>query len=106
MAQRPGVAAAGGIERGVLASYFAVTVLWGLNWPAMKVVVGAIDPWTFRTGVLVLAAATLFALARALGSRSPCRGICARRSWCRRSPSPAGTSSRLTGSPSSAVVAP
>jgi drug/metabolite transporter (DMT)-like permease len=59
-------AAAGGIEGGVLASYFAVTVLWGLNWPAMKTVVAAIDPWTFRTIVLVLAAATLFALARAL----------------------------------------
>jgi len=67
MAGRPGVAAAGGIEGGVLASYFAVTLLWGLNWPAMKVVVGVIDPWTFRTCVLVLAAATLFALARALG---------------------------------------
>ncbi|NBB69804.1 MAG: EamA family transporter [Alphaproteobacteria bacterium] len=67
MAGRPRVAAAGGIEGGVLASYFAVTLLWGLNWPAMKVVVGVIDPWTFRTCVLVLAAATLFALARALG---------------------------------------
>lgn len=67
MATGRGSAAAGGIEGGVLASYFAVTVLWGLNWPAMKVVVGAIDPWTFRTVVLLLAAATLFALARALG---------------------------------------
>jgi drug/metabolite transporter (DMT)-like permease len=46
-----------------------VTVLWGLNWPAMKVVVASVDPWTFRTVVLVLAAATLFALARALGQR-------------------------------------
>jgi drug/metabolite transporter (DMT)-like permease len=69
MAGRPGSAAAGGIDGGVLASYFAVTLLWGLNWPAMKVVVSAVDPWTFRTVVLVLAAATLFALARALGQR-------------------------------------
>ena len=67
MAGRPGSAAAGGIDGGVLASYFAVTVLWGLNWPAMKVVVDAVDPWTFRAFVLVIAAATLFALARAQG---------------------------------------
>ncbi len=69
MAGREGTAAAGGVEGGVLASYLAVTVLWGLNWPAMKVVVAAVDPWTFRTFVLVVAAATLFALARALGQR-------------------------------------
>lgn len=67
MARSPETAAGDGIAGGVLASYFAVTVLWGLNWPAMKLVLGVVDPWTFRTVVLVSAAATLFALARALG---------------------------------------
>jgi len=69
MAQSGSVAAAGGIGGGVLASYLAVTLLWGLNWPAMKVAVSQLDPWTFRTFVLVLSAATLFAIAAAVGQR-------------------------------------
>jgi len=69
MARTETLAAGRGAGGGVLASYLVVTVLWGLNWPAMKVAVTAIDPWTFRTMVLVTAAATLFAIARAQGRR-------------------------------------
>lgn len=41
----------------------AITVLWGLNWPAMKVVVGEMSPWTFRAACVVISAAGLMALA-------------------------------------------
>ena len=44
-------------------------VVWGLNWPAVKVSLGAVSPWTLRTVGLGVAAATLFALALA-GGRS------------------------------------
>lgn len=52
---------------GIFLSYALVTLLWGLNWPAMKAAVDAFDPWTFRTLVLILSAASLFAIARVLG---------------------------------------
>ncbi|MEM4989206.1 DMT family transporter [Collimonas sp. H4R21] len=42
-------------------------VVWGLNWPAVKVSLGAVSPWTLRTVGLGVAAATLFALALAGG---------------------------------------
>lgn len=60
---------AGAPTTGIVVSYAAVTLLWGLNWPAMKVAVDHFDPWTFRLLVLVLAALTLFALARWQGQR-------------------------------------
>jgi drug/metabolite transporter (DMT)-like permease len=43
-------------------------VLWGLNWPAVKIILGAITPWTFRTGGLLLAGLLLAAIARLRGS--------------------------------------
>ncbi len=54
---------------GIVVSYALVTVLWGLNWPAMKAAVDHFDPWTFRLLVLVLAGATLFGLAALQGHR-------------------------------------
>lgn len=47
----------------------AVTVLWGLNWPSMKLAVGGFEPWTFRSLVLVMAAMTLFVIAGVRGDR-------------------------------------
>ena len=44
----------------------AITLLWGLNWPAMKVVVGEISPWTFRAACVVISGGGLMLLA-ALG---------------------------------------
>ena len=41
----------------------AITVLWGLNWPAMKIAVGELSPWTFRVLCVVISAAGLMGLA-------------------------------------------
>lgn len=45
----------------------AVTVGWGLNWPAMKISLTEIEPWTFRALVTPFAAIILLGLARVLG---------------------------------------
>ena len=42
----------------------AISVLWGMNWPAMKFVVGELDPWTFRVLCVFGAGFTLLLLAR------------------------------------------
>lgn len=42
-------------------------VLWGLNWPAVKISLSGISPWTLRSIGLGAAACTLFALAFARG---------------------------------------
>jgi drug/metabolite transporter (DMT)-like permease len=46
-----------------------LSLFWGLGWPAMKVVLAEIRPWTFRTVCLLSAGAGLLALARASGTR-------------------------------------
>ena len=45
----------------------ALTVLWGSNWPAMKLAVRDLDPWTFRTICLLVGGGGLLALVRAGG---------------------------------------
>ncbi len=45
----------------------ALTVLWGSNWPAMKVALREIDPWTFRTICLMVGGGGLLALVRSGG---------------------------------------
>ena len=67
MSRADGAGTTAALPPGVLASYLAVTVLWGLNWPALKIALTSFDPWTFRGLVLAGAAATLFALARLQG---------------------------------------
>ena len=62
---RPGASSDGG-HLGILV---VITVLWGFNWPAMKLAVDGFDPWTFRSLVLVLASATLFLVAYGRGDR-------------------------------------
>lgn len=47
----------------------ALTVLWGSNWPAMKLALREIDPWTFRTVCLVVGGGGLLVLVRAGGHR-------------------------------------
>jgi drug/metabolite transporter (DMT)-like permease len=49
----------------------ALTILWGSNWPAMKLALREIDPWTFRSLCLVVGGAAVLGLAR-LG-RQPLR---------------------------------
>jgi drug/metabolite transporter (DMT)-like permease len=40
-----------------------LAVLWGLNWPAVKLALGGIAPWTMRAFALALGALALYALA-------------------------------------------
>ncbi|HEX7550290.1 MAG TPA: DMT family transporter, partial [Candidatus Methylomirabilis sp.] len=47
----------------------ALTLGWGLNWPAMKVVVTEMEPMRLRTVSLLAGAAGLFGVARANGLR-------------------------------------
>ena len=47
----------------------AISILWGLNWPAMKFVVGELDPWTFRIFSVFGAGFTLLLIARLGGER-------------------------------------
>ena len=47
----------------------SLTLFWGVNWPAMKLAVNDIDPWTFRTLCLVAGGAGLLLIARLSGSR-------------------------------------
>ena len=42
----------------------AISILWGLNWPAMKFALGELDPWTFRVMSVYGAGLTLLAIAR------------------------------------------
>ena len=46
-----------------------VALGWGLNWPAMKLIVGEVPPWQFRAVTGVAGAVLLFALARLLRQR-------------------------------------
>jgi drug/metabolite transporter (DMT)-like permease len=52
---------------GVLALVLAVTVSWGFSWPAMKVAVSEIPPFTFRLISVLGAGAILLAVARISG---------------------------------------
>lgn len=57
------------MPRAALALIAAITLLWGLNWPAMKVAVGEVSPWTFRVICIVVSAPGLLALAALGGER-------------------------------------
>jgi drug/metabolite transporter (DMT)-like permease len=46
-----------------------VALGWGLNWPAMKIIVGEVPPWQFRAVTGVLGAVLLLGLARLLRQR-------------------------------------
>ena len=50
-----------------LAMIAVLAVLWGGNWPAMKLAVSEISPWTFRSICLVTGGVGLLAIARASG---------------------------------------
>jgi len=50
-----------------LAMIAVLAVLWGGNWPAMKLAVSEIPPWTFRSICLVTGGVGLLAIARVSG---------------------------------------
>jgi drug/metabolite transporter (DMT)-like permease len=54
---------------GGLLLLLVLTILWGSNWPAMKLALREIDPWTFRTICLVVGGGSLLAIVRAGGQR-------------------------------------
>lgn len=58
-------------QGGVAAIVLTLTigVLWGLNWPAVKVLLVEIGPWTLRAVGFTIAAALLFVIAAARGDR-------------------------------------
>jgi drug/metabolite transporter (DMT)-like permease len=57
--------AGSGTSRATLALLIvAVTILWGANWPAMKLAVSEFEPWTFRVVSVVGAGLTLLVLAK------------------------------------------
>lgn len=45
-----------------------LSLFWGLAWPAMKIVLGEVRPWTFRAICLAAGGAALLALAHAGGA--------------------------------------
>lgn len=61
--------AAGAVPRTALVLIAAVSVLWGLNWPAMKLAVGELSPWTFRVACVAVAGGGLMLVARVWGER-------------------------------------
>lgn len=63
----PAVAAAD--RRLLLALVFAIGIFWGVNWPAMKIALGELSPWWFRTVTIAISASGLLWLARLSGER-------------------------------------
>ena len=57
-----------GSAGGSYALLAVLTVMWGGNWPAIKVAVREIDPWIFRTICLVVGGSGLLALVRSGGA--------------------------------------
>ena len=49
-------------SRGHLLLVPVVSLLWGLNWPAVKTALGELGPWTLRTTAILLAALVLAAV--------------------------------------------
>ncbi len=69
MSRVSSAAGLGGDRRLVLLLVATISVFWGFNWPAMKVGVGELGPWLFRTITVGVAGACLLAAARLGGER-------------------------------------
>ncbi|WP_316979681.1 DMT family transporter [Shumkonia mesophila] len=57
----------GGLPRDGLVLLALVTLAWGLAWPAMKIVLNEMSPWTFREVTLPAGGLILMAFARMVG---------------------------------------
>ena len=64
MAEEPD---SGGLPRLGLVLLVLITLGWGIAWPAMKIVLNEMSPWTFRTATIPLAGVLLMGLARLSG---------------------------------------
>ena len=65
----PSAVAAGKPSREGVLLLASLSLFWGVNWPAMKLAVMAIDPWTFRVLCLAAGAGGLMLIARLSGAR-------------------------------------
>jgi len=50
-----------------VALVMTIGILWGLNWPAVKFILGSVPPWTFRALAFTLGAILLAIIARRAG---------------------------------------
>ena len=66
-AQRTSVTQDGALPRKGILLLISLSIFWGLAWPAIKISVTEIPPWTFRTYCLVLSGIGLLILAKAKG---------------------------------------
>lgn len=62
------LAAAGAPPPRALVMLLFVSLFWGLNWPAMKIVLGQVEPWTFRAVCLAVGIVALWLFAKLSGS--------------------------------------
>ena len=60
---------AAGLPLAGFALLAAVTVFWGVNWPGMKIVLGEVSPWWFRTICLAVGGSALLAISGLSGNR-------------------------------------
>lgn len=56
-------------QAGAVALVMTIGVLWGLNWPAVKFILGSVPPWTFRALAFSFGAVLLAITARGAGER-------------------------------------
>lgn len=68
-AARPAPADGDSVPPLALALLAGLTLFWGANWPAMKLVVTELDPWTFRVISLFFGGFGLLAISRLGGNR-------------------------------------
>lgn len=67
---RPASAAVGGLPAAGFVLLAAVTLIWGVNWPIMKIGLGALPPFTFRAAMVSASGILILVLARFLGQRT------------------------------------
>lgn len=54
-------------QAGAIALVVTIGILWGLNWPAVKVILGSVPPWTFRALAFTLGFVLLAIIAHRAG---------------------------------------
>jgi len=54
---------------GAVVLVITIGILWGLNWPVVKFILGSVPPWTFRALAFTLGAVLLAVVARCAGER-------------------------------------
>jgi drug/metabolite transporter (DMT)-like permease len=68
LTDRPSPTGAANLPLAGFALLALVTLFWGANWPGMKIVLGEVPPWWFRTICLSCGGAALLAISAASGN--------------------------------------